>query len=389
MIDNLCHSSKIQTLTNVEIIGNSKCKYCGIIKDIFDIMEQPYEYKQDTELNNYRKLPAFNYNGTVLDNYNSLEEIFNLINPEQLSLSKLYDKLVNLIYSINESDDELINKIVNILEVYEIRFYHKKGYLLAHHIVTSDNSNLINNFIKNNIGKLDNLLTSNYIFNTNGIKIVIPGNQSLLHISTNHPQMYEKIKKLCQDNPDILGYYARDYFENRKNIKFLTAVTKTMLKIYGVDYPIDNLIVDLYEDPYLQNHLLEIIKNSKQIKPNSMHNYGHVLNNLDCINNFVLKINQKYNLDLTNKVYEISSFTAEYGANTNNNLKLHSDNSTITINWNLELDSELVGTDIVFPSMNKTVKINKSSLIIHHGKLEHYVDPLISGSRINLIIWIK
>lgn len=316
----------------------------------------------------------------------SLEDMFK---SEQISVNILYDKLEYLIYSIEESDIETILKIINILNGHEVSFYHKKGYLLAHHIITSGNSSLIDNFIKYNTRNLSTLLTSNYIFNTNGIKIVIPGNQSLLHISANNLEIYEKIKKVCADTPDILDYYAKDYLENHNNIKFLTTITEKMLKTYGVFFQLDYLIVDTYNNIDLQNKLLDIIRNSKQIKPNSMHKYGHVLNNLSCISDLVLKLNEIYKLGLTNKVYEISAFTAEYGSNTNNNLKLHKDNSIITINWNLELDSELIGTDIVFPSLDKSIKIKKSSLIIHHGKLEHYVEPLVSGSRINLIIWIK
>jgi len=373
------------------IIGKNTCFFCEIIKDIFDILEQPYNYTivDDYNQNKFKKFPTIKYNQEIIDDYRLLYDIFNKININEISLDNLYDKIMYLIYSIDEADKKLISKIINLLKVNEIKYYNKKGYLLSHHIIESSNKNLIKSFIINNLGKFDNLITTNYIFNTNGIKIVIPGGQTILHISSSNKELYNKIKNICNDSQDILGYYAKDYYENHNNIEFNTKVRNTMLKLYGVNYDINNFIIDKYQDADLKIELLNVIENREITKPNSMHKCGHDLNNIQSIKKLVKKLNEIYNLQLENKVYEISAFTAEYGINSNNNLKLHKDNSIITINWNLEINPDIKGTEIVFPSIDKKVVINDSTLIIHHGKLEHYVEPLISGSRINLIIWIK
>ena len=296
-----------------------------------------------------------------------------------------------MIYSLDEDEPDIdqIIIIISLLRISEIRYYHKKGYLLAHHIVMSDNKFLLKKFIQDNFGKMNNLLTKNHIFNTNGVKIMVPENQSMLHISASKPDVYKILKNIIEDTPDILGYYAKDYLENRNDVNFLTKINNLMVKNYGVHWLIDNFIIDKYHNDTIKNEILEHIKKSNKIKPNSMHKYGHNLTNLECIKNLVKKLNEKFNLSLENKIYEIYAFTAEYGLETNNKLDLHKDNSLITINWNLEIDEHLEGTEIVFPSINKEIQMEKSMINIHHGKLDHYVKPLISGSRLNLIIWIK
>lgn len=371
----------------LNIIGNKTCFYCDIIQSIFDVFEYPFNYMLDND-HKYQKYPAIFYNQEIID-YESLNDIFNKINIKEISISNLYDKIMKLIYSIDETDLKSIFKIINILKVKEIKYYNKKGYLLSHHIIESSNKKLIDSFIFNNLGAFDDLITSNYIFNTDGMKIVIPGGQTILHISSNNKELYKKIKNICNDSQDILGNYAKDYYENHNNLDFYTKVKNRMLNLYSVNYDINNFIIDQYHDSDLKIEILNIIKNNEIIKPNSMHKCGHVLNDLQCIKKLVYKLNDIYNLKLTDKVYEISAFTAEYGINSNNNLDLHKDNSIITINWNLEIDSDIRGTEIVFPSINQKVEFKNSTLIIHHGKIEHYVEPLLSGSRTNLIIWIK
>jgi hypothetical protein len=292
-----------------------------------------------------------------------------------------YDKHISDIYSFNDDIE---------LDFKDLQYYHKKGYLLAHHVIQSFNDDLISKFINQNLNKLNTYLTKNYILNTNGFKIVIVENQSILHIAAfNNIELYFKLKTLMLDTPDYLGYFAEDYFQNRNQHVFLSKINNIILSKFGVHFEPNNMIVDNYDNIFIKNDLLKFIKESNVIKPNSMHNYGHNLNDLSIIKKLINLLNNRYSLNLDDKIYQISAFTAEYGNNTNNNLDLHKDNSTITINWNLEIDPDIQGSELVFPTLNKEIKINNSMLIIHHGKIEHYVKPLIKGNRINLIIWIQ
>lgn len=294
------------------------------------------------------------------------------------------------IYLLEETDDGEIIKLIDILSIYEISKFHKKGYLLAHHIVEANNKTLLKYFVKKNIGKLETFLTQNYIFNTNGIKISIPSNQTMLHISASNSnlEIYNRLRKVIPDTPDILDLYAEDYLKNKNNLDFLKKNNNKMLNNFGIKWDINEIIVDKYSNK-IREKIIDYIKKNNIIKPNSMHKFDHVLDNFEFINELILDLNQKFNLGLENKTYEVSTFTAEYGPETSNNLDLHKDNSIITISWNLDIEPETIGTEIVYPTIGKEIKITSSMLLIHHGKLEHYVKPLLQGSRTNLIIWIK
>ncbi len=383
-------TGQINNNTDIVIYGKPICNFCLILKDVFDILNITYKYVsiENNSKYSFKKIPAIEYAGTIFDNYNSLNEIFSICNTKY-TIENLYDKLTEQIYSLDETDTDQIIIILSLLKVYEIRYFHKKGYLLAHHIIMADNNDLLKKFIQDNLGKIDDLLTKNHIFNTNGVKIMVPENQSILHVSVSKPDIYLKLKNVIEDTPDILGFYAKDYYENRNDVNFLTKINNLMIKNYGVCWNIDNFIVDKYHNNTIKNEILEHINKTNKIKPNSMHKYGNNLTNLECIKNLVQNISKTFNLDLENKIYDIYAFTAEYGPNTNNNLDLHKDNSLITINWNLEIDENLEGTEVIFPTIKKEIKMEESMINIHHGKIDHYVKPLKTGSRLNLIIWIK
>ena len=56
-----------------------------------------------------------------------------------------------------------------------------------------------------------------------------------------------------------------------------------MIKKFGVYWNMDHFIIDKYDNDTIKNEILEHIKQTNKIKPNSMHKYGHNLTNLDYV----------------------------------------------------------------------------------------------------------
>jgi hypothetical protein len=183
--------------------------YDKLPKTILNLCNIEYIEKDINELiknNKYIIFPIFQINDNIIYNYNNLNELFNQLNIEKLSLDNIHDNLLNIIY--NNINNNKIYQFIELFNYKEIEFYVKDGLMLAHHIVLSNNNKLLKYIL---IQKKHHL--SKYLTNSN-IK-----NQTILHISAQHnKKLYNYIKKFI---PDI--YYddnmklAIDYY--KLNIK--------------------------------------------------------------------------------------------------------------------------------------------------------------------------
>jgi len=353
-------------------------KLCNIDCKILDIKELSIKYDS---------IPVVKINDTFISDYVNFNDLLNKIKAFNIdiSLSRIYNKLLEIIYN----EDEDFNIFIKLYKLNEIRFYYEKGFLLSHHIVSSTNNNLLKYLIINHNNELHSYLTKTHIFNNQGFVICQIENQTILHVSAqNNKDYYLKLLKHMKDTPDSLGYYANEIFENRNNSKFLSNINKKILNQYQIKFNME-IIDDIFNNDELKDILLNKI-NKNHISPNSMHKYGHVFDKEDKdIKFFIENLNQKYNLLLENKQFNIHAFVVEYSKNFNNYLDMHMDDSIITINWNLEVSNDIDGTDLIIPYNNLTITPKKNRLLIHHGKIEHKVTKLIHGSRKNLIIWLK
>jgi len=86
------------------------------------------------------------------------------------------------------------------------------------------------------------------------------------------------------------------------------------------------------------------------------------------------------------------SFTIKYSANTDMELKEHSDASLYTMNVNLNLPHETYsGSDLNFSlqdGSSTTVTLQPGVAVLHLGQTRHSAQPIASGSRMNWIIWV-
>jgi hypothetical protein len=308
-----------------------------------------------------------------------------------ISLTSIYSKLLEIIYNEDEEKEDINYSIfTKLYKLSEIRFHYEKGFLLAHHIVSSTNKKLLRFLIITYNNELKLYLTKPYIFNNSGFIICQTDEQSILHVSAqNNNENYLKILHHVEDTSDSLGYYAKDILDNRNNSMFLSNVNKRILNKYQIKYDTDMILDNIYINNELKNIFINKINHSDR-PPNSMHKSGYLFDKEDKdIQNFIEIISEQYNLLIHGKQYNIYAFIVEYSKDFNNYLDMHKDDSIITINWNLEVSDDIEGTDLIIPFKNLTICPKENRLLIHHGKIEHQVTKLTNGSRKNLIIWLK
>jgi len=379
---------------------SDSCSFCdktlSLLKLYFDIKDIKIDHVKNLNIK-YFRVPVLKVNNDYITDYNNFSDFLDKLNnllDSNINLDDIYNKLMKIIYSLNEEDSEEVTEqileLFNIMKINDINYYHSKGYLLSHHIISSGNSILIKKFLGNFYDKLNSFKTTTYIMNNTTFKIYIPSGQNLKHIAAqNNPELYPKLK-IISEIEDECGYYPIDYFNNRNNLEFIKNINRKISDKYEISFDINNIYIENFENDLIKNNLIEEIKFYDKIQPNSMHKTGVILDKKSKnVKEFVNLLDDKFNLKLDKKVYDIYAFTAEYSDCTNNYLDMHKDNSIITINWNLEVSDNIEGTDLVIPSMEKIITPKKNQLIIHHGKLDHQVMPRNSGSRKNLIIWLK
>ena len=142
--------------------------------------------------------------------------------------------------------------------------------------------------------------------------------------------------------------------------------------------------------------------------PNNMHEYGAIVHS-PALRSWVDElVNTKLKKTLQERFpgmpgYYFSShhsFITRYSADANQDLSLHVDASHITIN--ICLESRTQGADLIFtgtrcrshvdtaPDEPMTrFRFRSGDAVLHAGNQRHFVTPLESGIRTNLVIWMR
>ena len=143
--------------------------------------------------------------------------------------------------------------------------------------------------------------------------------------------------------------------------------------------------------------------------PNSMHSSAvstHELGIKNFVNSFAKNILKDVAKSLFSNSSRISfdsihSYIVRYGEDYDQKLGFHVDDSLVTMN--LCLNSEFSGSDLIFKGTRCPIHIDienmedkeicikhqKGLMVLHGGKNRHYVTPIESGERYNLIIWCQ
>ncbi|XP_038657129.1 2-oxoglutarate and iron-dependent oxygenase domain-containing protein 2-like isoform X4 [Scyliorhinus canicula] len=140
-------------------------------------------------------------------------------------------------------------------------------------------------------------------------------------------------------------------------------------------------------------------------RPNTMNNYGVLLNELGFDETFITSLREDYLQPITSLLYpdcggckldSHKAFIVKYAVNQDCELSFHYDNAEVTLN--VSLGKEFSEGNLYFGNMRQ-VPISESECVeiehkvshglLHRGQQCHGALPISSGERWNLIIWMR
>lgn len=164
---------------------------------------------------------------------------------------------------------------------------------------------------------------------------------------------------------------------------------------------------DLLADDYCKRFLEEVDHFQSfglpVIRPNSMNNYGLILNEIG-YDKFLTELCQRYVIPLVKKLFppeyaQLDShhaFIVQYKLTEDKDLNFHYDDSEITLN--VCLGKDFIGGDLFFQGHVDDESTHEEDFryqhrrgraVLHIGKHYHGAYPIVSGERYNIIIWYR
>jgi hypothetical protein len=157
--------------------------------------------------------------------------------------------------------------------------------------------------------------------------------------------------------------------------------------------------------PNLKDSMINHIFNNIKPSDNTMHSYTSSVpineNEINGINNILWGfVREYYQLWNSKCPSYYGGFSIIYNKDNEQKLKQHIDDSLYTINMCIK-KKDVEGSDIVFDGIipncynsvytrkNIFVPCKEDYMIIHLGNHSHQTNELISGERVNIILWFK
>ncbi|XP_021462044.2 2-oxoglutarate and iron-dependent oxygenase domain-containing protein 2 isoform X1 [Oncorhynchus mykiss] len=140
-------------------------------------------------------------------------------------------------------------------------------------------------------------------------------------------------------------------------------------------------------------------------RPNTMNNYGILLNELGFDEGFIIPLREQYLQPLTSLLYHDcggcyldshKAFMVKYDMHEDLDLSYHYDNAEVTLN--VSLGKEFTEGNLYFGDMRQVplsetacteVEHKVTEGILHRGQHMHGALPISSGQRWNLIVWMR
>ncbi|XP_063430265.1 2-oxoglutarate and iron-dependent oxygenase domain-containing protein 2-like [Mytilus trossulus] len=140
-------------------------------------------------------------------------------------------------------------------------------------------------------------------------------------------------------------------------------------------------------------------------RPNTMNNYGLLLNEIGFDEEFLIPLREKYLQPITAYLYpdcggddldSHKAFVVKYKMGEDLDLNFHYDNAEVTIN--VALGKDFTGGDLYFGDMRtkhnagtqyKGYQHIRYTGLLHRGQHMHGAKSIQSGERYNLIIWMR
>jgi len=192
---------------------------------------------------------------------------------------------------------------------------------------------------------------------------------------------------------------------HEKLVQFNTARRALLANLLEVEIP-NVYSLDIFTQEFCEKLIAEAKNFEKvcnvKLRPNSMNNYGLVIDEIGLSEFFDTFITQYFThiASIMNKnsyaIDDHHSFIVEYAIGKDKELHLHVDDSELTLNICLGVD--FTGGNILFKGhidnpqsqlVHGEYEHVKYRAILHDGRHMHAAAPIESGERYNLIIWCR
>jgi len=215
-----------------------------------------------------------------------------------------------------------------------------------------------------------------------------------------HPHVYTLKESYLADQFLSLVQYAKDTGQ---------ATTSGLLAMMTPCNASNVYLFQVFTPKFCQDFIEEIsnFENSDLPKgrPNTMNNYGILLNELGFDEAFISPLRTNYLMPITKLLFpdyggdslnSHKAFTVHYKIGEDLDLSYHYDNAEVTLN--VSLGKEFTGGELFFGDMRQIPKENTECTeyehkptygLLHRGQHKHGALPIQSGERINLIIWMR
>uniref|UniRef100_A0A669PH51 2-oxoglutarate and iron dependent oxygenase domain containing 2 n=1 Tax=Phasianus colchicus TaxID=9054 RepID=A0A669PH51_PHACC len=193
-------------------------------------------------------------------------------------------------------------------------------------------------------------------------------------------------------------YTLQDSFLAPGFLEIVRYCTSPDANLHGLDKRIFRLPV--FTEEFCQA-FIEELENFEQSdmpkgRPNSMNNYGVLLNELGMDESFITPLREKYLRPITALLYpdlggacldSHKAFVVKYSLHEDLDLSSHYDNAEVTLN--VSLGKDFTEGNLYFGDFRQEVEHVGTQGLLHRGGQIHGALPIASGERWNLIIWMR
>ncbi|XP_006813813.2 2-oxoglutarate and iron-dependent oxygenase domain-containing protein 2-like [Saccoglossus kowalevskii] len=222
-------------------------------------------------------------------------------------------------------------------------------------------------------------------------------------ISTNYNPLHPHIYQL-QDS-----YFVKEFLDIVNYAKSKTASSEELVKMMSIENAERVFSFQIFTKTFCKEFMEEITcfesTNLPKGRPNTMNNYGVLLNELGFDEKFMTPLRINYLRPITRLLFpdwggdnldSHKAFIVKYKIGEDLALNYHYDNAEVTIN--VSLGKEFTEGSLFFGDM-KWVPVDETTCteyqhkptcaILHRGQHMHGALPITHGERYNLIIWMR
>ncbi len=221
-------------------------------------------------------------------------------------------------------------------------------------------------------------LENKNMFNLMDDSLIDPKLKSIIDKAWENPESeYNLMELLDEVSPGVYQFQLFDPSKIKELRKYLDKVDEAQIPLrppYGIVLNRKGAMLDRRSEGYLATPIFQSLY--QQILDHYMRPIARLL------------FPEVYGYDT-----QTFGFSIQYQPEKDTSIRMHTDASSVTLNVNLNLPGETyTGSEVDFHDRGtgklKRVKFQPGVAIIHRGNVAHSAQPILSGLRTNLVLWL-